>query len=90
MRFEWDPQKAKSNLDKHDVSFEEATTAFGDPLSRAILDPAHSETETRSVLLGETFRGRLIVVVHAERGSSVRIISARLATKNERRSYEEA
>lgn len=82
--------KAATNLEKHDVPFEEAATAVGDPLSQTIPDPLHSDQEDRFILLGETFRGRLAVVVHVERGSAVRIISARLATTHERRSYEEA
>lgn len=89
MEFEWDPAKADSNHEKHGVSFDEAATAFGDPLSLTIADPDHSDDEDRFVLLGETFAGRLVVVVHTERGERVRIISARLATPRERRSYEE-
>lgn len=88
MEFEWDPNKADSNLEKHGVSFDEAATAFGDPLSLTIPDPDHSDDEERSVLLGHSFAGRLIVVVHAHRAERIRIISARIATKNERRSYE--
>ena len=64
MQFEWDPIKAQVNLARHEVSLEEATTAFGDPLSLTITDPAHSSEEMRFVLLGESFRGRLMVVVH--------------------------
>ena len=89
IRFEWDPEKAGSNREKHGVSFEEAATAFGDPLSLTIPDPDHSVNETRYLLLGQTFRGRLIVVSHLERSGSIRIISARLATRREQRSYEE-
>lgn len=81
MQFEWDPLKAQVNLARHEVSFEEATTAFGDPLSLTITDPAHSSEEVRFVLLGESYRGRLLVVVHAERLERIRIISARLATE---------
>jgi uncharacterized DUF497 family protein len=87
MRFEWDPKKAKRNLDKHGVSFEEAATAFGDPQSLTDFDPDHSEDEERFVLLGATHAGRLVVVVHTDRGESVRLISARIATKRERRTY---
>ena len=89
IRFEWDLEKARSNQGKHGVSFEEAATAFGDSFSLTIHDPDHSVSETRYLLLGQTFRGRLIVVSHLERGGSIRIISARLATRRERRSYEE-
>ena len=89
MEFEWDQTKAESNLEKHDVSFDEAATAFGDPLSLTIPDPDHSEDEERFVLLGESYVTRLLVVVHTERGERIRIISARLATRNERVNYEE-
>jgi uncharacterized DUF497 family protein len=89
LQFEWDPDKAESNLKRHGVSFEEAATAFGDPLSLTVADPDHSDDEERAVLLGLTFRGRLVVVSHTDRGESVRLISARLATPRERRSYEQ-
>ena len=87
--FEWDGQKAKQNLEKHNVSFEEATTVFGDPLSLTIEDPLHSTDEERFVIVGESVRRRVLVVVHTERGDHIRIISARLATRRERRTYEE-
>lgn len=87
--FEWDPEKAASNEAKHGVSFEEAATAFGDPLSLTVPDPEHSLGEARFVLLGLSYLRRLVVVVHAETGSSIRLISARIATRRERRSYEE-
>jgi len=86
--FEWDPQKAKSNLKKHGVSFEEASTAFQDTLSLAIDDPLHSIDEERVVLIGMSNKNRLLVVVHTERGDNIRIISARKATKKERKNYE--
>ncbi len=86
--FEWDPQKAKSNLKKHGVSFEEASTAFQDILSLTIDDPLHSIDEERVVLIGMSNKNRLLVVVHTERGDNIRIISARKATKEERESYE--
>ena len=89
MEFEWDRTKAESNIEKHDVSFDEAATAFGDPLSLTIPDPDHSDDEERFVLLGESYVGRLLVVVHTERGERIRIISARLATRTERVNYEE-
>ena len=89
MEFEWDQAKAESNLEKHSVTFDEAATAFGDPLSLTISDPDHSDDEERFVLLGESYGGRLLVVVHTERGERIRIISARLATRNERVNYEE-
>jgi len=86
--FEWDPQKAKSNLIKHGVSFEEASTAFQDTLSLTIDDPLHSIDEDRVVLIGMSNKNRLLVVVHTERGDNIRIISARKATKKERKNYE--
>ncbi len=88
--FEWDPDKAATNLKKHGVSFEEATTAFFDALSVTIDDPLHSEGEQRSVLVGQCSSGRLLVVVHIDRGARIRLISARTATRKERRDYEEA
>jgi uncharacterized protein len=87
--FEWDPRKAKGNLALHGVSFDEASTAFQDLLSSTIDDPLHSTGEERYVLTGRSHRGRLLVVVHTERGDRIRIISARLATNKERRQYEE-
>lgn len=89
MNFEWDPNKAAANLEKHGVSFEEASTAFGDPLSLTVGDPGHSDDEQRFILLGLSFQGRLLVVAHTDRGDVVRIISARLATRRERRDYEQ-
>ena len=87
MRFEWDPEKARLNITKHGVSFEEAATAFADPLSITRFDPDHSEDEDRYLLLGATHAGRLVVVAHTDRRDKVRIISARLATRRERRTY---
>jgi len=87
MRFEWDPKKAKRNLEKHDVAFEEAATAFADPQSLTDFDPDHSEDEDRLVLLGASHAGRLLVVVHTDRGDTIRMISARIATKRERKTY---
>ncbi len=89
LRFEWDSTKARSNLSKHAISFEEASTAFADPNSITITDPIHSLMEERFVLLGQSFRGKLIVVVHTERGENIRIMSARRANRKERRTYEE-
>jgi hypothetical protein len=88
--FEWDAKKARGNIDKHGVSFEEATEAFGDPLSRTIPDPDHSEAEQRFLLIGLSRRRRLLVVAHTERGDRIRIINARLASKREKRRHEEA
>ena len=81
--FEWDPQKARRNVAIHGVSFDEASTAFRDPLSLTVGDPLHSEEEDRLVLIGRSHRGRLVVVVHVEHGDRIRIISARLATSRE-------
>ena len=88
MRFEWDPSKAASNRAKHGVAFEEAATAFGDPLSLTIADPDHSEDEARFIVVGETSAERLVVVVHTDRDETIRIISARLASRRERSTYE--
>ena len=87
--FEWDRKKARSNLAKHRVSFDEASTAFRDALSITISDPLHSEDEDRFVLIGYSNRSRLLVVVHTDRGDRIRIISARPATKRERIRHEE-
>lgn len=89
MHFEWDPAKAHVNAQRHGVRFEEAATAFRDPLSITIDDPDHSIGENRYILLGLTLSGKLVVVVHVERGETIRIVSARLATRRERKSYEE-
>jgi uncharacterized protein len=87
--FEWDPKKAGKNLKLHDVSFDEAGTAFSDKLSLTIYDPLHSEEEDRMILIGNSLKNRLLVIVHTERKDKIRIISARKATKNERKQYEE-
>ena len=87
--FSWDPTKASGNWKKHEVTFDEAVSAFGDPLSATIIDPYHSLLESRFVLIGRSFIGRLLVVAHVERGDNIRIISARLANRRERISYEE-
>jgi uncharacterized protein len=89
MGFEWDREKARRNLAKHGVSLEEAATAFWDPLSATVADRHHSFGEQRYRLFGQTVRGRIVVVTHVERGGSIRLISARLATTRERRLYEE-
>jgi uncharacterized protein len=87
LTFEWDGDKAQTNLAKHGVSFEEAATVFGDTLSATIPDPQLIE-EARYVTLGHSATGRLLVVVHTDRGGSIRIISARIAEPRERRAYE--
>ena len=87
--FEWDPAKADASLRKHGVTFEEAVTSFGDPLSVLLPDPDHSEGQERHLLMGLSDGGRLLVVAFAERPPRTRIISARLATRRERHQYEE-
>ncbi len=87
--FEWDTSKAEKNKRVHGVSFDEASTAFRDALSLTINDPLHSEKEDRLILIGNSYKGRLLVIVHAERGDKIRIISARKATRDERKQYEE-
>ena len=90
VRFEWDENKGRKNLSKHSISFEEASTVFGDPNSIIITDSVHSESEDRFVILGRSYRGKIMVVVHTERGESIRIISARPATRTESRTYEKS
>ena len=87
--FEWDSEKAESNARKHGVTFDEASTVFGDPLSLLMHDPDHSAEEQRYLLLGMSNRRRLLVVAFAERPPRTRLISARRASRPERRSYEE-
>lgn len=89
LRFEWDARKAADNRAKHKVSFEEAVTVFGDPLGRITDDPRHSDDEERFVLLGQSRRRRVLVVMFTERGEAIRLISARKATRREWRTYEE-
>jgi len=90
LRFEWDLDKAASNLKKHRVGFDEASTAFGDPLGKIFFDEAHSAGEVREILIGHSIAGRLLLVSFTERGRDrVRIISARLATRKEHKDYEE-
>ncbi len=88
MKFQWNPDKANSNLQKHGVSFEEAVAIFGDQLAVTIADPDHSIGELRMITIGQSRLQRLLVVCHTEREGEVRLISARLATRQERRSYE--
>jgi uncharacterized DUF497 family protein len=88
VEFEWDPDKAEENIRKHGVAFTEALTVFGDPLEVTIPDPDHSNEELRFLSLGRSEADKLLVVSYTERGSRVRIISAREATPKERREYE--
>ena len=90
MKFEWDKEKAASNLRKHGVSFKEASTAFADDLSLTGDDPDHSHGEYRLITFGVSSVGRLLVVSHTERTGHIRIISARPATRAERKFYEKA
>ncbi|MCF8130489.1 MAG: BrnT family toxin [Deltaproteobacteria bacterium] len=89
MNIEWDPRKAKSNVNKHGVSFEEAATALSDPLAATGADPDHSITEDKFVTFGVSKVGQLLVVSHIEERETIRIISVRKATKGERKLYEE-
>ncbi|KKO19573.1 MAG: BrnT family toxin [Candidatus Brocadia sp.] len=88
MEFEWDPNKANANLKKHGISFHEASTVFGDPLALTFNDPDHSIGEHRFLPFGYSGMGQLMVVVHTERHGKTRIISARCATRQERKIYE--
>ncbi|HSU13434.1 MAG TPA: BrnT family toxin [Longimicrobium sp.] len=88
MTFEWDPEKAQENLAKHGVSFEEATSVFGDPLSRVIDDPDHSTYEIRLLLFGRSNAGRLLTVCFTETADAMQIITARKLTRREAREYE--
>ncbi len=88
LKFEWDRRKASLNFKKHGIRFEEAATAFGDPLSFTIHDPDHSEDEDRFILMGQTQGKILVVVAHTDRSDTIRIISARPATRQERGKYE--
>jgi len=88
-KFEWDDQKAASNIQKHGISFDEAVTVFADEMALTFADTDHFETEDRSRTYGISNKGRLLVVVHTERRNNVRIISARKATRYEKSIYNE-
>ena len=88
MNFEWDPNKAESNLRKHGISFQEAATVFGDDLGITVYDPDHSRDEDRFITIGWSDRRRLLMVSHTDREDSIRIISAREFTPRERKDYE--
>jgi uncharacterized DUF497 family protein len=88
MEFEWDPRKNAGNRRRHGVSFYEAATVFGDPLSMTFADPDHSAEEDRQIIIGMSDRGTLLMVAHTERGERIRIISARQLTPVERAQYE--
>ena len=89
MDFDWDEGKARANLKKHRISFEEAKTVFGDPFSATIDDPAHSVSEYRFVDIGTSASGMILTVAYAERGQRIRLISCRKATRAEPKIYEE-
>jgi uncharacterized DUF497 family protein len=89
IQFEWDPNKAFENLQKHRVTFEEAATVFRDSLSMTVPDPDHSTEEDRFITVSSSIRNRLLMIAHTEWGDSIRIISARELTPRERRQYEE-
>ena len=89
LEFEWDPAKAELNLKEHGISFDEGTTVFRDTLSITISDPDHSDSEDRFIDIGMSHRMQLLVVSYTERKDKIRIISARRATKAERKNYEE-
>jgi hypothetical protein len=90
VEFEWDPAKAAENLRKHEVSFHEAATVFGDFLGVTAADPDHSAEEHRLITVGRSSRGRLLMVAHVERRERIRVISARRLTSRERKAYEES
>jgi len=90
LSFEWQPAKAADNVRKHGVSFGEASSVFGDPLARILEDPRHSIGEQRFAIIGVSVMNRLLAVMFTERGTRVRLISARRATRRERLDYEEA
>ena len=89
-QFEWDPEKAKANLQKHQVDFEEAGTIFDDPQFISFLDEEHSGDEERYITIGLSNKNRLLMVAHADRNEHIRIISARKVTKHEEKFYQEA
>lgn len=89
LSFEWDEEKGKANLKKHGVGLDEATTVFTDPFSMTIHDPEHSADEQRYIDIGSSDKGRVLLVVYTERGSTIRIVSCRKATPSERKLYEE-
>jgi uncharacterized DUF497 family protein len=88
VRFEWDRKKAATNFKKHKVSFDEAVTAFYDPLSATFNDPDHSIGEERFITIGYSSSSRLLVVTYTERGAAVRLINARPASAKEKRRHE--
>lgn len=90
MIYEWDPKKAKANLRRHGVSFEEAATVFLDPIALTYPDPDHSDEEPREISIGRSAKHRVLFLSHTRRGERTRLISVRKATKRERKQYEES
>ena len=88
LEFSWDERKASANFRKHGVRFEEAVPVFLDPLARMYDDPDHAAAEARFLLVGHSLTGRLLLVVHAEKNDTIRIISARRTSRRERRAYD--
>jgi len=88
-RFEWEPEKDRTNQRKHGVSFAHAATVFGDPLYVDFYDPDHSTDENRYLIIGASKEGRVLIVSYTERSDVVRLISARDVTPTERKAYEE-
>jgi uncharacterized protein len=88
VEFEWDPDKERSNIERHGIDFTEAATVFGDPLELTISDPDHSVGEFRFLSTGHSVLNRILVVSYTEREGRIRIISARTASPKERRQYE--
>jgi len=88
LQFDWNPEKAQSNVKKHSITFDEASTVFSDRLSLTIHDPIHPEVEERFISMGTSCRNRVLTIVHTDQGDRIRIISARKATKKERFYYE--
>lgn len=89
MGFEWDDDKARANEAKHGVSFAEAASVFGDPLAVTFEDPLHSVDEDRYLTIGLSAAGRVLIVSHTDRGGDTRVISARAASRGERKGYED-
>jgi uncharacterized DUF497 family protein len=90
MKFEWDENKQQQNQQKHRISFEEATTVWTDPFALIAPDPTHSIIEKREWIIGESYESRVLVVVFTMREETIRIISARPASKSERKKYVES
>jgi len=90
LQFEWDPNKAARNVERHHASFDEAATVFDDPMFITVIDEEHSADEERYITIGRSQRGRLLLVAHTDREGRIRIISARKATRREREFYAEA